>query len=72
MKTDPKKIDDSQWVDSLPLKPKLRTYILYKKSFITEYYVKYCLNGRKRLLTAQIRIGILPLQLKLEDLEMLR
>ncbi len=30
MKTECKKIDESQWLASLPLKPKLRTYILYK------------------------------------------
>ncbi len=30
MKTKCKKIDESQWLASLPLKPKLRTYILYK------------------------------------------
>ncbi len=48
----------------LPLKPKLRTYILYKKSFITEDYVKYCLNRRKRSLTAQIRIDILRLHIE--------
>ncbi len=28
MKTECKKIDESQWLASLPLKPKLRTYIL--------------------------------------------
>ncbi len=66
MKTECKKIDESQWLASLPLKPKLKTYILYKKSFITEYYVKYCLNGRKRSLTAQIRISILPLHIETE------
>ncbi len=64
MKTECKKIDESLWLASLPLKPKLRTYIMYKKSFITENYVKYCLNRRKRLLTAQIRIGILPLHIE--------
>ncbi len=61
MKTECTKIDESQWLASLPLTPKLRTYILYKKSFIT---VKYCLNRRKGSLTAQIRIGILQLHIK--------
>ncbi len=51
VKVECKKIDESQWLASLPLKPKLRTYILYKKSFITEDYVKYCLNRRKRSLS---------------------
>ncbi len=64
MKTECKKIDESQWLVSLPLKPKRRTYILHKKSFITEDYVKYCLHRRKRLLTAQIRIDILPLHIE--------
>ncbi len=64
MKTECKKIDESQWLASLPLKPKLRTYILYKMSFITEDYVKYCLNRRKRSLTAEIRIGTLPLHIE--------
>ncbi len=39
MKTECKQIDESQWLASLLLKPKIRTYILYKKSFITEDYV---------------------------------
>ncbi len=30
MKTECKKIDESQYLVSLPLKPKLRTYVLYK------------------------------------------
>ncbi len=50
-------------VSFITFKSKLRTYILYKKSFITEDYVKYCLNRRKKSLTAQIRIGILPLNI---------
>ncbi len=37
---------------------------MYKKSFITEDYVRYCLNRRKRSLTAQIRIGIWPLHIE--------
>ncbi len=64
-KTECKKIDVSQWLALLPLKPKLRTYTLYKKSFIIEDYVKYCLNRRKRSLTTQIRIGILPLHIEI-------
>ncbi len=64
MKTECEKIDESQWLASLPLKPKLRTYILYYKSFITEDYVTYCLNKRKRSSTAKIRIAILPLHIE--------
>ncbi len=40
---------------------KIQQVSTVQKSFITEEYVKYCLNTRKRSLTAQIRIGILPL-----------
>ncbi len=70
-KTECKNIDESQLLASLALKPKLRTYILHKKSFITENYVKYCLNRKKRSLTAQIRIGILPLHSETGRLKML-
>ncbi len=64
IKAECKKIDESQLLASLPLKPKPRTYIMYKKSFIIEDYVKYCLNRSNKSLTAQIRIGILPLHIE--------
>ncbi len=71
MKTECKKIDESQWLASLPLKSKLRTYILYKKSFITDY-VKYCSNRRKRSSLLKLELVYCHYILKLGDLEMLR
>ncbi len=73
-----KSLNDSyhnEWRNNIQNKPKLRTYILFKNNYDTEDYVKYCLPRLQRSLLAQIRCGILPLNietgrfhgLKLED-----
>ncbi len=36
----------SEWLNSIPLKPRLRTHKIYKMELNTEYYVKYCFNRK--------------------------
>ena len=55
---------NNQWKESLPSKPKLRTYMKFKDNVYTEDYVKYCKNRRRRSLLAQFRLGILPLHIE--------
>ena len=50
---------------SLPTKPKLRSYCKFKCSKGTEDYVIQCKNRYERSLIAQIRSGILPLNIEL-------
>ena len=49
---------------SLPKKPKLRTYILFKEKFETEWYVQHSLSRKARSLLAQFRCGVLPLKIE--------
>ena len=53
-----------KWKEYILLKPKLRTYCLLKDDFQTESYVKLNLTRSQRSLMAQIRFGILPLQIE--------
>ncbi len=48
----------------LPNKPKLRTYISFKEQYWTEDYVKLFIPRKERSMLAQIRFGILPLQIE--------
>ncbi len=57
-------LDKSEWLSSIPLKPKLRTYKNYKMEMKIEDYVKYCLNRKRRSIISQFRIGILPLHIE--------
>ena len=52
------------WEESVRQKPKLRTYITYKKAFIVEPYVLSFMNRKKRSYLAQYRCGILPLEVE--------
>ncbi len=52
------------WEESVRQKPKLRTYITYKKAFIVEPYVLSFMNRKKRSYLAQYRSGILPLEVE--------
>ena len=45
-------------------KPKLRTYGLFKTQFGKESYITYNLSRKQRSMVAQIRFGILPLQIE--------
>lgn len=54
-----------EWKNSLQSYPKLRTYVSFKKDFYTEPYVKQMMNKRFRSVVAQLRSGILPLEIEL-------
>ena len=53
-----------RWLLGLSLKPKLRTYLLFKKDLSPEPYVKLCKSRRKRSILAQFRMGVLPLEIE--------
>ncbi len=53
------------WQQSLASKPKLRTYMLFKDTFETEDYVRHCFSQYNRSLLAQLRCGVLPLQIEI-------
>ena len=52
------------WSETIILKPKLRTYILFKHAFIVEKYVQLNLSRSERSLLAQLRSGTLPLHIE--------
>ncbi len=55
---------NDEWNTNLYIKPKLRTYFLFKKNYRTENYVKYCMCRKQRSLIAQLRISILPIYIE--------
>ena len=54
----------TEWLEQIPLKPKLRTYALIKSEFCPEPYVTEFLPKYKRSLLAQLRTGILSLSIE--------
>jgi hypothetical protein len=58
-------IQEYEWLSALPTKPKLRTYMKFKNTFTPEDYVQYCPSRRQRSLLAQLRLGILPLNIEI-------
>ena len=54
----------NQWKNSITQSPKLRTYILFKNYFHSEFYVQNLKNRQLRSLLAQFRCGILPLHIE--------
>ena len=60
---------EDEWRVNVSLKPKLRSYIIFKNSFGEEEYLT-CLRSRaKRPLLSQLRLGILPLETMSDDSE---
>jgi len=53
-----------EWNTNIKKKPKLRTYVEIKQDFVTEKYVKINLDRNQRSLLAQLRTGILPLNIE--------
>ncbi len=49
------KVFTDKWLDEIQLKPKLRTYILFKNESNTEKYVIFCRPRQDRSLLAHIR-----------------
>ena len=56
---------ESQWRLNVESKPKLRNYKLYKTELSPEPYVTKNLNRYKRSIFAQLRCGILPLNVEI-------
>ncbi len=52
------------WEDNIKIMPKLRTYIKFPKVFEVEPYVLSFMSTQWRSYLAQLRNGILPLQLE--------
>ena len=55
---------ENEWREALLNKPKLRTYITFKTIFYTEKYVTKYTCKRERSLFAQLRVGILLLEIE--------
>ena len=53
-----------EWKDNLVKYPKLRTYITFKDDFSIEPYVSVNMNRKYRSVLAQLRSGILPLEIE--------
>lgn len=54
----------NEWKVSLGNYPKLRTYRTFKSVFGLEPYVSICMNNKYRSVIAQLRSGILPLEVE--------
>ena len=54
----------NNWKNVIASKPKLRTYVTFKKTFEVEPYVLSFMGRRRRSYLAQFRCGILPLQIE--------
>ena len=54
----------SDWRNEVENKPKLRSYITYKDNYQTELYVLSFMSRSSRSFLAQLRCGILPLELE--------
>ena len=54
----------NDWSHSVLSKPKLRTYVIFKDIYQPEPYVMSFMNRKRRSILAQLRCGILPLQLE--------
>ena len=52
------------WKNNLKSKPKLRTYVTFKESFGRDKYLYNPMSKRERSLMAQLRMGILPLNIE--------
>ena len=58
------KLQEINWKKAILHKPKLRFYRTFKKSQQLENYVKFNLTGAQRSFMAQLRFGILPIQVE--------
>ena len=51
-------------VENVSMKPKLRSYVMFKNIFQSESYVKMAHSKMSRSIFAQLRLGILPLEIE--------
>ena len=54
----------AKWMSVVQSKPKLRTYADIKHNFAPENYVRYTMDKGERSFMAQLRCGILPLEIE--------
>ncbi len=59
------RIYNNKWKVDQQTKPKLRPCVLFKDSYTTEDYVKYCRSRLDWVLLAQLRIAILSLHVEI-------
>ena len=59
-----KYIQNTEWLNNLVSKPKLRTYVTFKDKVCTEPYIYNYLAKGSRCLMAQFRSGVLPLHIE--------
>jgi len=57
-------MDKNEWAQEKDSKPKLRTYRMFKDTYATEKYVLQCIPKHERSLMAQLRCGVLPLEIE--------
>ena len=55
---------NEKWKTDILSKPKLRTYVTFKSVLQTEEYLRNNISRHKRSLLAQLRLGILPLEIE--------
>ena len=53
-----------EWKCNIAKKPKLRTYIEFKKELYVEPFVQHCHNRKRRSYMSQLRLGILPIMIE--------
>ena len=56
--------DNIDWKESVNTKPKLRIYKLIKSKIETECYVRFNLSSKERSMLAQLRMGVLPINIE--------
>ena len=59
-----REFSETNWLNEVNQKPKLRTYILIKKTLNPSEYVKSYMSNHKCSLMAQFLTGILPLKIE--------
>jgi hypothetical protein len=55
---------ETEFLQDIQAKPKLRSYIKFKQNFATEPYISMGLSRERRSLLGQLRCGILPLEIE--------
>ena len=60
-----REFSETNWLNGVNQKPKLRTYILIKKTLNPSEYVQSYMSKHKRSLMAQFLTGILPLKIEI-------
>ena len=57
-------VQEAEWKAAMSKKPKLRFYRLFKTTLAVENYVKFNLTPSQRSITAQLRSGVLPINIE--------